>query len=148
MEESNQTTTDTAKASLEAIASAKKTTAALSKAPRGYYSLLGLGMGCIILGIPMGTPWSIIASLMALTLVVVAIVWYSRSVPTWSMGNPFGTGAWLFWIMVAVALVGATVSYTSQNLLVSCICATTVVIAWTLLGPLWDTAYRHQLEAK
>lgn len=135
-----------AKDSLAAIAEAKRTTAANSKAPPGYYALLGLAMGLFLVALPLDLMWSPLLLVVAILIVIGSITWYSRTVSTWAWASLRGHGAWIFWLMMVFQFVGFVIVVPTQRLDLALISAAVTFITWSGLGPLWDRAYRRQLE--
>lgn len=135
-----------ARESLAAIADAKRTTAENSKAPAGYYSVIGLAMGLLQIGLPLQFTWRLPLLLVAMLLVIGAVVWYSQTVSTWAWASLRGHGAWLFWLMMVFPLIGFAVVVPTQSLGIAVASAAVTVVAWSVLGPLWDRAYRRQME--
>lgn len=135
-----------ARESLLAIDEARRTAVENSKAPAGYYPSIALGFGFTIVGLQAGFPWGTLTTILGVLIVMLEIYLYSNSVPTWAYGKIFGQGSWAFWILFLSALSALVVVLVVRTILASVIAAVLVVVVWAIFGPIWDRAYRRQLQ--
>lgn len=136
-----------AAAALESIGHAKEVTAKASAAPPGYYALLGLAMGSFIVSQVLEQPTSLLLIGLAAAFLVGAVSWYAKRVPTWSFGRVFDRTAWAFWVMMAAAAGAIAVAVWSESLTIALLAGGSTFVVWTVFGPIWDRAYRQQLES-
>lgn len=133
---------------LSSISEAKHQTAKMSEAPAGYYATLGFAVALLIISpiTHMAITFTLIA--VACALLAIAVSRYAKKVPTWSFGKLFHPTAWAFWTMTILAFIGIFGSSIAGNVPFAIAAAIVVFIAWAALGPVWDRAYRKQMESE
>ena len=137
-----------AQSALDSISKARRSAAEVSKAPPGYYAVIGLVLALLIVSVSFEGAWTWVVLAAAWVVLIAAVFWYSRTVSTWGWGNLFGKGAFWFWLMVVVGAGALVSSYLVRELWFSIVVGAVTVVVWAVLGAVWDRAYRAQLEAK
>lgn len=137
-----------AQSALDSISKARRSAAEVSKAPPGYYALLGLAYALLVVSASFEGGWIWAFQGLTWAVLIASVFWYSRAVTTWGWGNIFGKGAFWFWLMMVVGVGALVSSFLVSELWFSIVVGAVTVVVWAVLGPVWDRAYRAQLEAK
>lgn len=137
-----------ARDALEQIGDAKRVASTHSRAPRGYYALLGLAIGIDVAAIVFPFPWNFTGIIATLLLVAAAIAWYRSVVGTWSWGTVNALSAWPFWVLVAVVVAALIVSIMVGTVPAAIGSGLVAFVAVCIFGPIWDRNYVQQVRER
>ncbi len=139
---------ETALDALNEIAGTKRQVGERSKAPTGYYALLGFAVGLDIFAISQPLPWIFIWLLPAFALLGFSVAWYRDQVGTWSRGKLNDPSSWSFWLMAVVAAVAILVAAMVHTTTAGLVAGAIAFVSWAILGPIWDRAYQRQVSER
>lgn len=145
--EPSHTEQEGALSALNQIAETKQMLAQRSKAPTGYYAVIGFALGLIVFAITQPIPWNFAYLVTALIVEGLVLAWYRSSVGTWSYGDVRARNSWAFWmIAVIVVIVFVVVLFFAKNTIGGLVGGAIVFAAVAIFGPIWDRAYQRQVS--
>lgn len=118
--------------------------AARGPGPAEYYPIMGLAIGLIIAGLGFSPGVSLGFTVAGFLLLVLSTSWVSKRSEKWAWGDMKGADAWPAWVMLALSAAGLVLSLWKSMPAVSVPCGIVALLAWLILGPMWDRVNRSR----
>lgn len=136
---------DEAREALRRIDATRHQTAHRAASPKGYYSVVGMGMSLVILGLGLDgwVRWVLYG--VGILIALGGMQWYTKHTGVVAWATLREPGAWRVWIMIAVALLSLAVA-TLGPVVVAAVAAAATFVVWSILGPAWDADWVRSIE--